>query len=150
MHYLVLILTAALLVGCGAVPGKDQADSADTAQCAPEASFNPRQKCLEASERRIAACPQIQPEYGTVEACLAEAVEQRASCDSLPDETVAAGCVDSACLSRNCTPGNPCGKCTLGKGCTSNYEGTRCGWSWGQCYCKTVVTGPATCACKCK
>lgn len=150
MRYYFTMLLAAVLFGCdGTNRNSDVVEVADE-ECDPARQINPRENCLEALERRTANCPQSQPEHGTVEECLAEAEAHRARCDELPDELVAAGCVDTNCVSRKCTPANSCGKCTLGRGCVSYYEGKRCGWSWGQCFCKTVVTGPTTCACRCK
>lgn len=150
MRYVVMMFMAWALAGCGAMNGKTEVNEPAGGPCEPARQINPKQNCLEAAERRIANCPQSRPEHGTVEACLEEAEEQRAHCKELPDEIVAAGCSDNACVTRSCTPANPCGRCTLGKGCVSYYEGRECGWSWGQCYCTTVATGPATCACKCQ
>lgn len=150
MRYVVMILVVTVLAGCATMNRTTGVGDTAEGQCNPVRQLNPRQNCLEAAQRRLANCPDSEPEHGTVESCLAEARAQRARCDDLPDETVAAGCNDNACATRNCTPAKPCGTCTLGKGCASHYEGRECGWSWGQCYCTTVVTGPATCACKCE
>ena len=145
MRHIAALSILAALVGCTT----GQTVIVDD-PCDPTRQINPKQNCLEAAERRFANCPDSESEYGGIEACFAEAEEQRAACDTLPDELVAAGCVNAACLSRACTPASPCGTCTLGQGCVTYYEGKRCGWSWGQCYCKTISTGPATCACQCQ